>query len=223
MQNGSSKSRKWVAASITAIFLGVSLIPKANAAEQTTEKTLSAKKNDEKLWMIDYMASREVTSFLLMDKKSGTLFAIKDREVVLNIPAISSKDKGDTITIGNATPAGIWPLTISRDQSAYDAGLLFLDGNEYELGHSLVIHRAAESRNAFLKSSNPAVRRRSAGCIALLNAPEGYDRISNFVQNMPATELKDSGISGRFLVILPEKTGARAYFEAKETISPQNN
>lgn len=212
MQN---KAAKWICSGLVACFIGSAAIPESFATE-TARPTPTRKTINDKTWVIDYMASRGITSFLMMDKRAGTLTAIKDGRMALTIPAISGRQKDDDVHTSDNTPAGIWPMTVSYDQYANDAAILFFDGDKFGLNHSKVIHRAVDIRNHFLMARNPNSRRRSDGCIALKNAPDGYDAISGFVETIPEQELKDSNRpASRFLVVLPEKTSAKTFFSSE--------
>lgn len=231
----STPPRKAAPALLAPFFIGAALVSGTVAADAAPklvsktkiEQTHHAKLSKDVMWSVKFFTDRGLDRFLLLDKKSGLMAAIDQGRVSFVVPAVSGKIKGDDPEPNSSTPAGIWPLTIPEGQKDIDAAMLFVDGDQYGWDYSLLIHRAAAVREQFLKAGVDGVlKRRSSGCIVLKNAPEGYDRVAEFIQAAPEQSFTtidgDPSVRGRFLVVLPELTSAQQFFVGTSTPRPDH-
>ena len=190
------------------------------AAQAPVEKMDARLDPREEIIARDLCEQRGVCKILLINKKIGRLHAVENGKIVLSVPAITSTERGDSFDKSpGVTPAGIFPLRISRDQDAPDAAMCFAelgrDGRmttctpgSMNIGY--VIHIAANQRRAQILAQPTRYKpdtqlRLSAGCINL-DALD-YKRISAFAQAAGQTLTTRDGTPVRtdsFLVTLPE-------------------
>lgn len=213
------------------LFIGATIFShtvSADAAPKTSQVPNSdhkkaARVSPDARWASAHFTSKGLDRFLIMDKKAGNIIAIDKGAIAFTVPAVSGKVKGDDPQPNNSTPAGIWPLTISEGQKDIDAAILFVDGDMYGWDYSLLIHRAAAVREQFLNAGiDGKLKRRSAGCIALKNSPEAYDRVSEFIQSAEEKSFTtidgDQSVRARFLIVLPELSSAEEFFTGKKPV-----
>lgn len=167
------------------LFLGVSLMLSqgvmdqahaqgvAHVGEPTAHVELSHEANVVNKFALDGDAKGE--PYIIADKATGTIhFMSAKGEVIATDNAIYGSEIGDGMT-GRQTPAGSFYL--SRKNAPKNYGGDIMSFGQDDTGAIYAIHRVIDPavRNPKLKSSDPADRRVSAGCINL--APGTYDRM----------------------------------------------
>lgn len=168
---------------------------------------------DEKL-MVDIMKAKNVEYFLMLNKQKGQILLIADGKIIQKVSALSGRKKGDATDTPMTTPAGIFPLNITSDQSDPNAALIFYQRKDDTVD---VIHRviniAGENREKRLQSSSASFKRVSHGCINL--SPKDYITVSNFANNSPSVLTTPTGekiLPQSYLVVLPERTTPSKFF-----------
>lgn len=190
------------------LFLGVSLMLSqgvmdqahaqgvAHVGEPTAHVELSHEANVVNKFALDGDAKGE--PYIIADKATGTIhFMSAKGEVIATDNAIYGSEIGDGMT-GRQTPAGSFYL--SRKNAPKNYGGDIMSFGQDDTGAIYAIHRVIDPavRNPKLKSSDPADRRVSAGCINL--APGTYDKMFG---------------SGKYkgrLYIVPEKESVERVF-----------
>lgn len=191
----------WFRKYMSRVVLAASLSTSFSAASAADDLTFTPQED----LTIRHMAAQGVQQFLMMNEKRGRLIAVDQGRAVLDVPAISGKNRGDNlIQTPASTPAGIYPLTISRNQTASDAVMVFDDKGPY----AYVIHRAGGFRLDRLNGKKPFTNpekdlRVSTGCISTRS--EDYNMMSQFATYAAQQAGMNPGAGQKaLLVILPE-------------------
>lgn len=171
-----------------------------------------------------FMASSGIQQFLLLNKKTGYLYAVADGEIRHRVPALSGKVKGDDSIHPAVTKADIFMLSPSPYQDRPDASITFLE----RPGYNLTIHRLAnvpgERRRQRLDSKTPDDNFITNGCVNLDS--KDYDAISKFVSTAWQTATSADGkasMTQRWMVVLPQTNDLQAtwqYFNMPESLKP---
>lgn len=181
--------------------------------EATAQTPIIPFRADEKL-MMEFMQGKNVHQFLLLNKQRGEILLIAGGQITQKISALSGRKKGDDTNVPMTTPAGIFPLNITNDQSHPQAALVFFERHN---GTVDVIHRVVnvtgEKRGERLQSAAAAFKRVSHGCINV--SPQDYITVSDFANNSPSILMTPTGEKTpphSYLVVLPENTTTRKFF-----------
>ncbi len=164
----------------------------------------------------DYMTQHQVTSFVMMNKKSGKILLIENNKIIANFNALSGAIKGDASEKG-MTPSGVFPLTFIKDIPLYQHAIVFNykpNQDTYTAIHP-VLDIKGENRMARLQSPTPTDNKISHdGCLNVW--PTDFKTIYEFTTKSTKAALSDGGkyhqSSNGFLVILPEETDVKTTF-----------
>ena len=196
----------------------------------TSAKATSLAVTPQEKATIDYMRTRGITRFIMLNEKRGLLLSVQDGELIAAVPALSGINRGDDrAVVPGSTPARIFPLELTQNQAAPSSVMIF---ERDKSGVLYVIHRVfggdSQHRSERLEGKAPFTnpgkdRRISSGCINLRS--KDYDTVSAFAVAARQTILNKSGapyMTASFLVVLPETMSPQATVKYLDHASPNN-
>lgn len=171
-----------------------------------------------------YMNQHQVTSFVMMNKKSGKILLIENNKITESFNALFGEVTGDTSSKG-MTPAGVFPLKFIDNVPTYQSAIIFNykpTTEKYTAIHP-VLDIKGENRLNRLQTPTVSDNKISHdGCINVLASD--FKKITKFTgqssQFIRITGEQYHHAHNGFLVVLPEQTDVKTFFKT-QPITPR--